>query len=94
MWLKDNQLCVSGQKSKLIVVATNQLRRSKIPYKISIEIDGKEVNETNSERILGVVVSNDFSWKGHVYGEETGSESRNYQKTVIQNEERKITGIY
>ena len=69
LWLKDNQLCVSGQKSKLIVVATNQLRRSKVPYKISIEIDGKEVHETNSERILGVVVSNNFSWKGHVYGD-------------------------
>ena len=69
LWLKDNQLCVSGEKSKLMVVATNQLRRSKVPYKVSIEIDGKEVPETNSERLLGIVTSNDFSWKGHLYGD-------------------------
>ena len=29
LWLKDNQLCVSGPKSKLLVVATNQLRKPK-----------------------------------------------------------------
>ena len=52
-----------------MVVATNQLRRSKVPYKILIEIDGKEVPETNSERLLGIVTSNDFSWKGHLYGD-------------------------
>ena len=54
LWLKFNQLCVSGPKSKLLVVTTNQLRKSKIPYRISIEIDGKEVHETNCECLLGV----------------------------------------
>ena len=68
LWLKDNQLCVSGQKSKLLVVATNQLRRSNVPFKISIEIDSKEVNETSCERLLGILVRNDLGWKGHLYG--------------------------
>ena len=33
-WLKDNQLCVTGHKSKLMGVATSQLGRSEVPYRI------------------------------------------------------------
>ena len=94
LWLKDNQLCVSGQKSKLLVVATNQLRRSKVPFKISIEIDGKEVNETSCERLLGILVSNDLGWKGHLYG--GGSNKGLIQKLaqrvgIIKNYHPKLT---
>ena len=68
-WISDNQLCVSGEKSKLMVIANKSLRNSKIPHQISINIQGKEVMESTNERLLGIVMNNSFSWKPHLYGD-------------------------
>ena len=72
-WITDNRLCVSGDKSKLMVVATSALRRLKIPSQMSILIDGKVVNESENERLLGVRMNNILTWKSHLYGGENGS---------------------
>ena len=69
-WISDNRLCVSGEKSKLMVVATNAMRKSKLSSAMSIVIDGKEVAETASEKLLGVRMNNELSWKSHLYGDE------------------------
>ena len=72
-WIKDNRLCVSGDKSKLMVIGTSALRRLKIPHQMSIIIDDKVVNESESERLLGVRMNNNLTWKSHLYGNENGS---------------------
>ena len=59
-WLKDNKLCVSGEKSKLLVIGTKALKRSKAHSEISIIIDGKEVKESESEKLLGLIVNNEL----------------------------------
>ena len=41
-WLKDNRLCVAGSKSKLLVIGTNQMRRSKLSEELKIVVDGQE----------------------------------------------------
>ena len=68
-WLKDNRLCVAGDKSKLLVIGTRKLRSSKIIEKAKIKVDNKEIIETDSERLLGVVVNNELTWKSHLYGD-------------------------
>ena len=69
-WIVDNKLCVSGEKSKLLIVGSRALKKSRINEKISIIIDGKEVEETCNEKLLGVVINNELGWKPHIYGDE------------------------
>ena len=72
-WVKDNKLVCSGSKTKLLIVGTKELRKSKLTNRdISIEIivDGHPVKETQSERLLGVLVNNVLTWEHHLYGNE------------------------
>ena len=69
-WLPDNRLCVAGDKSKLMVIGTKRLRTMKLHGEMQIEVDGKEVVETESEKLLGVVINNELTWSNHLYGDE------------------------
>ena len=69
-WLKDNRMCVAGDKSKILIVGTRELRATRITDEKSLIIDGNRVAESKSERLLGVVVNNILTWKEHLYGDE------------------------
>ena len=65
-WVKDNKLVCSGSKTKLLIVGTRELRKSKLTNRdISIEIivDGHLVKESEIERLLGVLVNDVMLWK-------------------------------
>ena len=49
---------MAGNKSKLLVIGTKKMRETKIIRETKITVDGKEITETNSEKLLGVVVNN------------------------------------
>ena len=69
-WLQDNRMVVAGEKSKLIIVGTQELRKRKLGGDIrSIEVDGKTVPESPSEKLLGVIINNKLTWHEHLYGE-------------------------
>ena len=68
-WLRDNRLCVAGDKSKLMVVGTRELKAARELTDMSIIVDGKAVKETSSEKLLGVVLNNDLTWKNHLHGD-------------------------
>ena len=54
-WLKDNRMSVAGEKSKLLIVGTSELRRRRLGTdKLSIMVDGKRVEKTRSEKRLEV----------------------------------------
>ena len=85
-WVHDNKLVCSGSKTKLLVVGTKELRRSKLTSKnkiLKIKVAGHEVKESNSERLLGLVVNNTMTWENHLYGNEehTGLVSKLSQRT-------------
>jgi hypothetical protein len=69
-WLTDNKLCVAGDKSKLLVIGTRQMRSQKLNETMAIHVDGKEVVETVSEKLLGVIINNEMTWKHHLYGDD------------------------
>ena len=55
----------------MLIVGTKELRKSKLTNRdISIEIivDGHPVKESESERLLGVIVNNVMTWEHHLYG--------------------------
>ena len=68
-WLKDNRLCVAGDKSKLLIVGTEQLKRTRLKNKLAIMFDQGIIEETTSEKLLGVVVNNKLTWKEHLHGD-------------------------
>ena len=69
MWLRDNRLCVAGEKSKFMVLGTRKLRASKVTNEAKIVVDGKEITETRSEKLLVVVINNELTWKNHLHGD-------------------------
>ena len=72
-WLQDNRLCVAGDKSKLMVIGTKQLRSSKLTESLAIHVDGQEVHESESEKLLGIVINNQLTWQHHLHGDEVNS---------------------
>ena len=69
-WLQDNRMVVAGDKTKLVVIGTKELRSRKLgDRKLEVEVDGKLVQESPSEKLLGVILNNQMTWKEHLYGE-------------------------
>ena len=68
-WLKDNRLFVAGDKSKILIVVTKQLRRKRLKNKQTIVVDQNIIEETTSEKLPGVLVNNNLTWKEHLYGD-------------------------
>ena len=60
---------MAGDKSKLLVIGTRKLRTSKLTSEMKIVVDNKGIIETSSEKLLGVVVNNELTFKNHLYGD-------------------------
>ena len=60
----------AGDKTKLIIVGTKKLKQSKLVSKNKkISVTVCIIESTHSEKLLGVVVNEDLTWKEHLYGE-------------------------
>ena len=69
-WLKDNKMVVAGDKSKMLIVGTKEMRRKKLGDTVqSIMVDGEVVKESVSEKLLGVIINNRMTWYEHLHGE-------------------------
>ena len=71
-WVKDNRMVCSGEKIKLLLIGTDKLKESKFRNQVrdfSIEVCGHQIKESRSEKLLGLVVSNDLKWNLYLYGE-------------------------
>ena len=72
-WVHDNKLVCSGLKTKLLVIGTRDMRKSRLVNtntKLSITVAGHLVEESQSERLLGLIVNNTLTWHHHLYGNE------------------------
>ena len=72
-WVKDNKLVCSGSKTKLLVIGTKEIRKSKLISQnkvIKISVAGHEVVESTSERLLGLIINNTLTWEHHLFGNE------------------------
>ena len=61
---------MAGDKSKFMIIGTKRLRSKKNLNEMKITVDGKEIVETASEKLLGVVINNELTWKNHLYGDQ------------------------
>ena len=65
-------MVISGDKTKLLIFGTYSNRNSKLVSKgihINIEIGEDVVTESNSEKLLGIIMNNNLSWKSHLEGD-------------------------
>ena len=70
-WVTDNRMVCAGSKTKLLVISTEQLRRSRFKeQKMEVTVCGTVMEDTKSEKLLGLIVSNTLSWKDYLYGED------------------------
>ena len=70
-WLKDNRMCVAGTKSKLLIIGIKQQKKAAYQQvdSFSVTIDGQKILESKSEKLLGLVISNDLTWRDYLHGE-------------------------
>ena len=63
-WVTDNKMICSGGK-KLLVAATKELRNSKLAknqFTLQIKVNGCIVTESESEKLLGMIIYNTMTW--------------------------------
>ena len=66
-WMKDNRLCVSAGKSKLLIIGTEHLKSAKNMEESKIFVDGKEIVESASEKLLGVLINSEITWRNQLH---------------------------
>ena len=70
-WIQDNKMICSGDKTKLLVVATKELRAARlenIDKKLVVKVGDKNVVESKDDKLLGMIMSNDLTWHTNLYG--------------------------
>ena len=76
-------MCVAGDKSKLVIVGTKELKKRKLgETAIKISVDGKEVTETTSEKLLGE--DEKMTWQEQLHGEKLRKEGENSPGLIPQ----------
>ena len=72
-WFDRNDMVVSGDKTKLIIITTAANRSTKLEsrdFTFNVSICGDIKKETESEKLLGIILNNKLTWKNHLYGNE------------------------
>ena len=63
-WFQDNKMVVSGEKTKLLVIGTQMNRSVKLANRtLKVYVDGHETHERDSEKLLGIIVNKNGTWK-------------------------------
>ena len=71
-WVQDNRMVCAGNKTKLLVIGTSKLRKSKFEGRgrvMQVSVAGSVIEESKSEKLLGIIVNNEMTFKEHLYGE-------------------------
>ena len=69
LWIQDNRMICSAAKTKLLMVCTKELRNSKIgDRELQVRVGSQTIKESNSEKLLGITMSNNMSWNTFLHG--------------------------
>ena len=61
-----NRLKLNGDKTHLIVMMTDQARRSKPNLKVALEIEGETIETSENEIMLGGIIHKNLKWTEHI----------------------------
>ena len=83
-WLVDNKMVLEPTKTKMIISMTKELRSRRFPnMDISIKVSNETILPTPSEKLLGVLISEDMTWQKYLWGE-TWREEKNWAGVIPQ----------
>ena len=73
-WVEDNKMMCAGDKTKLLIIGTRQLKDARlknVDTDLEVNVCGNTVGESRSEKVLGlnIEVNSDLNWKEYLYGE-------------------------
>lgn len=69
-WVQDNKLVCSGEKTKLIIIATEAIRRIRLAgVNIQITVCGKTIYESACEKVFWSHHKYKLSWHHHLHGD-------------------------
>ncbi len=69
-WCQENHMTASSTKTKVMLVTTWQKRASLPEHerKLKVKMNGKYLENIESEKQLGVIVNHNLSWESHING--------------------------
>ena len=65
-WTKQNEMAINLEKTKYMLIGTNQKLARSGNTGLSLTLNGKEISQSNSERLLGVYIDPNLSWSTHI----------------------------
>ena len=66
LWCKSNGMLLNSNKTKVILVTTDQKRQRLNSASLQFNYIDESLNMTSSDKILGVFVDNNLMWSDHV----------------------------
>ena len=68
-WIQDNKMLCSGDKTKLLVIGTRGLKQAQLEDRVlKVRVGDNTVEETKDEKLLGILMSNNYCWNSHLNG--------------------------
>ena len=69
-WLSDNRMVIAPAKTKLMITSNPQMKTARIKdFDFKVTVLNKEIRPTPSEKLLGIILSDDMTWLPHLWGE-------------------------
>ena len=65
-WCQENRMAVNAEKTKVMLVTTYQKKTRLETNELRVSLSGIELENVVSEKLLGVVIDNQLSWKTHI----------------------------
>ena len=76
------------EKTKLLIIGTNEQKRNINEDEIEIKVCDKSVKVSPSEKLLGLVVNGKLTWKEYLYGETWRTKKVDNSKASFQSYHR------
>ena len=65
-WCLRNKMCPNTEKTKCMLVTTRQKRSHLTSSALNVKIGDNNIENVDSEKLLGVTIQSDLSWASHV----------------------------
>ena len=65
-WCDDNNMAINYEKTNTMLITTNQKLHTLPVQEINITVNGKQLENVQKVKLLGVVVDQHLTWKDHV----------------------------
>ena len=65
-WCNENGMITNIQKTNAMLITTWQKRRYLQKTDLELYLQGERISTVNTEKLLGVLIDNNLSWKLHI----------------------------